>query len=164
MGWTVANSTPAGGLSGDWGPAICRKGTVSALIPPADPEKRQAIQYAFHRADTASVSHRQLAHELQAKGYPGPGRGWSWHSARRMLINPIYAGIARWGATARGKYWGQGKPAPWRFLAGTAARYVEGFCRSANVAHFAFQPPGAKKQARRNSLLRRALLSRGDKI
>jgi site-specific DNA recombinase len=76
------------------------------LLPCADPQKLEAIRYAFHRADTAHVSDRQLARELQARGYPSPGlNGWTRMHVQRLLTNCAYAGVNRWGRRASGKYY-----------------------------------------------------------
>ncbi len=73
------------------------KGNRLRLLPSEDSQKVEAVQYAFHRADTAHVSDRQLARELQARGYPSPGvNGWTGSNVQKLLTNFAYAGINRW--------------------------------------------------------------------
>lgn len=73
-----------------------------------------AIAYAFQRFDSADISFRSLARELEELGYPQPGQGINmkkrrlqvWQSTHvvNILTNPIYAGLSRWGSVARGRY------------------------------------------------------------
>jgi hypothetical protein len=75
------------------------------LIPTTDPVKLAAIRYLFERMDTADVGLRELAREMDAKGFPSPrGKGWRNGSLVRILRDPIYIGTAHWGALAKGKY------------------------------------------------------------
>ena len=75
------------------------------LLPCTEPEKIAAVQFAFERFDSADIGVRDLARELEAKGYPSPtGKGWSHHNVARLLRTGAYAGTAQWGATAWGKY------------------------------------------------------------
>jgi len=74
------------------------------LIPSEDQDKLAALRYAFKRYAEADIGMRNLARELNAKGYPSPtGKGWSHESLRAILRNPIYRGRQRWGAKAVGK-------------------------------------------------------------
>jgi len=80
-------------------------GHVVRLIPSADKIKVQAVRYAFQRFAEAALSYRQLAIELDAKGFPSPrGRGWTHTNVIRMLGTRAYVGTSRWGAMAWGKY------------------------------------------------------------
>ena len=45
------------------------------LLPCTDQGKIDAVKYAFKRFDSADLSRRQLARELEAKGFPSPA-GW----------------------------------------------------------------------------------------
>ena len=82
------------------------EGKPSGLAALADQRKLEAIRYAFQRFDMAHISKGKLARELQAKGYPAPSRKpWSVHHVDRLLKNPAYAGISRWGVNAWGKYY-----------------------------------------------------------
>jgi DNA invertase Pin-like site-specific DNA recombinase len=74
------------------------------LLPCTDQGKIDAVKYAFNRFDTADLSRRQLARELEAKGFPAPGGGWNLCSVTRVLQNRAYAGTSLWGTTASGKY------------------------------------------------------------
>jgi len=75
------------------------------LLPCTDQAKIDAVKFAFERFDSADIGVRDLARELEAKGYPSPtGKGWSHHSVARLLRTTAYVGTARWGATAWGKY------------------------------------------------------------
>jgi len=82
-----------------------RKGCMVKLIPSDDPAKLEAVRFAFDRFATADVSLRQLARELDAKGYPSPtDRGWNHAGLAEMLRKPIYTGTSRWGGRSYGKY------------------------------------------------------------
>ncbi len=77
------------------------------LVPSTDPGKLAAVRYIFRRFATADVSMRQIARELDAKGYPGPtGVGWSAGMVAKILRNPAYCGDSRWADQTRrgGKY------------------------------------------------------------
>ena len=63
------------------------------------------MRFAFDRFDTADLSFRALARELEAKGFPSPGgTGWTQCNVSRLLRTKAYAGTAEWGATSWGKY------------------------------------------------------------
>jgi len=75
------------------------------LLPCTDQAKIDAVRFAFTRFDSADLGVRDLARELEAKGYPSPtGKGWTHHNVRRLLRTTAYVGTARWGTTAWGKY------------------------------------------------------------
>ena len=75
------------------------------LLPCTDQVKIDAVRFAFKRFDGADLGVRDLARELEAKGYPSPtGKGWTHHNVARLLRTAAYVGTARWGATAWGKY------------------------------------------------------------
>jgi len=75
------------------------------LVPSPDPVKVEAIRHAFNRADTADLTLRQLAREMDAKGYPGPaGKGWTHKAVTRLLTYRAYAGNSQWGKAARSDY------------------------------------------------------------
>jgi DNA invertase Pin-like site-specific DNA recombinase len=75
------------------------------LLPCTDQEKIDAVLFAFKRFDGADLGPRDIARELEAKGYPSPtGKGWTHHTVRRLLRTAAYVGTARWGTTAWGKY------------------------------------------------------------
>ena len=68
------------------------------LLPCTDQTKIDAVQFAFTRFDRADLGVRDLARELEAKGYPSPtGKGWTHHNIPRLLENAAYVGTARWG-------------------------------------------------------------------
>ena len=68
------------------------------LVPSTDPVKVEAVRYAFNRADTADLTLRQLARELDAKGYPSPaGKGWTHKAITRLLTYRAYAGASSMG-------------------------------------------------------------------
>jgi len=82
-----------------------RKDHIVKLVPSDDPAKLEAVRFAFDRFATADVSLRELARELDAKGYPSPtGRGWNHAGLAEMLRKPIYTGTSRWGGRSYGKY------------------------------------------------------------
>ncbi len=75
------------------------------LLPCTDQAKIDAVKYAFERFDSADISIRQLARELEAKGFPSPtGEGWVHSYVSRLLRNRAYTGTSLWGAHAWGKY------------------------------------------------------------
>ena len=75
------------------------------LLPGTDQAKIDAMRFAFDRFDTADLSFRALARELEAKGFPSPGgTGWTQCNVSRLLRTKAYAGTAEWGATSWGKY------------------------------------------------------------
>ena len=74
------------------------------LLPCTDQAKIDAVKFAFERFDSADISFRKLARELEAKGFPRPGEGWTQSTVGRLLRSIAYAGTSQWGATAWGKY------------------------------------------------------------
>jgi DNA invertase Pin-like site-specific DNA recombinase len=75
------------------------------LLPSTDKIKVEAVRYAFERYDQADIGLRDLAWEMEAKGFPSPrGKGWSHSNVGKMLRTKAYIGTARWGARATGKY------------------------------------------------------------
>jgi DNA invertase Pin-like site-specific DNA recombinase len=77
------------------------------LVPSQDEQKLEAIRYGFDRYDQARLSFRALARELDARGFPAPNgkAGWTASHVLDMLRRPYYAGIARYGHEACGKYY-----------------------------------------------------------
>ena len=74
-------------------------------VPGTDRAKIAAVKYMFKRFASADVSFRQLARELDARGYPSPtGKGWQVKAVSKILTNPIYVGEARWGARSVARY------------------------------------------------------------
>ena len=74
------------------------------LLPGTDPAKIEAIRYAFKRYDEADLGLRDLAWELESKGYPSPrGNGWSPRTVLDLLRQRAFIGMARWGAKADGQ-------------------------------------------------------------
>ena len=52
------------------------------LLPGTDQVKIDAVRFAFRRFDAADIGVRDLARQLEAKGYPSPnGKGWT-HDSR----------------------------------------------------------------------------------
>jgi DNA invertase Pin-like site-specific DNA recombinase len=75
------------------------------LLPSTDQAKIGAVRFAFERFDRADIGLRDLARKMEAKGFPSPaGKGWTHSNVGRLLRTRAYAGTARWGATASGKY------------------------------------------------------------
>ena len=75
------------------------------LMPSTDETRLAAIRHAFQRMDTADVALRQLARELEAKGYPSPrGGGWTGDTVARLLRTKAYIGTSRWGGASWGRY------------------------------------------------------------
>jgi hypothetical protein len=76
------------------------------LVPSEDEAKLEAVRYAFTRFDAVNISYRKLAADLNAKGYPSPGKGngWTVGNLQGVLANPVYAGVSRWGARSQAKY------------------------------------------------------------
>jgi len=75
------------------------------LLPCTDQAKIDAVRFAFNRFADADLGVRNLARELEAKGYPSPtGKGWTHHNVGRLLRTTAYVGTAQWGAKAWGKY------------------------------------------------------------
>ena len=59
------------------------------LAPCKDQNKVEAVRYAFQRFVEADVGYRNLAYELDERGYPSPGGcGWTHSNVRRMLEEP----------------------------------------------------------------------------
>jgi len=74
-------------------------------VPTEDKEKLEVIRYMFNRFASTNTSYNALARELESKGYPGPsGNGWPQATVAAILRNPIYCGIARWGADTDARY------------------------------------------------------------
>ena len=72
------------------------------LLPCTDQSKIDAVSYAFERYDKADIGFRDLAWELEAKGFPSPrGKGWTHHNVAHLLRTRAYVGTARWGAGQR---------------------------------------------------------------
>jgi len=75
------------------------------LLPSTDKTKIDAVRFAFQRYDTADIGMRDLAREMEAKGYPSPtGNGWTHQNVAKLLKTAAYVGTARWGTFRRGKY------------------------------------------------------------
>ncbi len=75
------------------------------LLPTTDTARIEAVRFAFTRLDQADLSIRDVARELEAKGYPSPtGKGWSHHNVAKLLRNRAYVGTCQWGVSAWGKY------------------------------------------------------------
>ena len=56
------------------------------LLPGTDQVKIDAVRFAFRRFDAADIGVRDLARQLEAKGYPSPnGKGWTHDTVRRLL-------------------------------------------------------------------------------
>jgi site-specific DNA recombinase len=88
---------------GEW---VKKDGHKTRLVPCDDPVKLEAVRYLFERFDSADLSQRALAREMNEKGYPSPrGMGWTHQNATRILKAPQYVGTARWGATRWGEYY-----------------------------------------------------------
>ena len=68
--------------------------------------KIDAVRFAFKRFDSADLGFRDLARELEAKGYPSPsGQGLDAQgNVARLLQDRAYVGTARGAQTAWGKY------------------------------------------------------------
>ena len=76
------------------------------LVPSTDAAKIEAIRYAYDRLDTADLSFRELARELETRGYPSPrGTGWTHNNVIRLLSTKAYIGVAQWGREAWGEYY-----------------------------------------------------------
>ncbi len=74
-------------------------------VPSTDKARVAAVKFMFQRYADADVSYRALASELQTHGYPSPrGNGWESGTVRRMLKNPIYRGVTRWGVQSQARY------------------------------------------------------------
>jgi hypothetical protein len=87
------------------GECVKIKGHHVRAIPTDDPLKLQAVEYAFRRFDGADIGLRQLARELEQRGYPGPtGAGWSHQAVGELLSTVEFVGMVRWGMRAAGKY------------------------------------------------------------
>ena len=68
------------------------------LVPATDTAKVEAVRYAFARMDATDLSFRDLARELEARGYPSPrGTGWTHNNVIRILSTKAYIGTATWG-------------------------------------------------------------------
>jgi DNA invertase Pin-like site-specific DNA recombinase len=75
------------------------------LLPSTDKMKIDAVRFAFQRFDTADIGLRDLAREMEAKGYPSPtGRGWTHENLGKLFKTAAYVGTSRWGSLRRGKY------------------------------------------------------------
>jgi len=70
-----------------------------------DKARLDAIRYIFDRFANADIGCMLLASELDAKGYPAPGRmGWRASAVAKILANPIYCGKIRWGKDTTASY------------------------------------------------------------
>ncbi len=87
------------------GEYIRQAGHRVRLLPSTDQAKIDAVQFSFNRFADADLGVRDLARELETKGYPSPsGKGWTHHNVGRMLRTAAYVGTVQWGAKAWGKY------------------------------------------------------------
>ena len=67
------------------------------LLPCADAAKIEAVRFAFQRYDTADLGVRELAREMERKGYPSPtGKGWTHYNVAKLLRTTAYVGMSRW--------------------------------------------------------------------
>jgi len=88
------------------GECIKMPGHHVRLTPSTDATKIEAIRYAYNRLDTADLSFRELARELETRGYPSPrGTGWTHNNVIRLLSTKAYIGVAQWGREAWGEYY-----------------------------------------------------------
>lgn len=87
------------------GEYVRQSGHRVRLLPSTNQAKIDAVKYAYERFDTSDISFRSLARELDAKGFPRPGKGWTQSAVGRLLRNRAYAGMSQWGVTAWGKYY-----------------------------------------------------------
>ena len=98
--WTGACSTNTGICA----PAPTRRVHPAGRAPgPSSPctdqAKIDAVQFAFNRFADADLGVRDLARELETKGYQSPtGKGWTHHNVGRLLRTTAYVGTAQWGA------------------------------------------------------------------
>ena len=87
------------------GESVHMAGHHVRLVPSTDPVKVEAVRYAFNRMDTADLTLRELARELETKGYPSPaGKGWTHKAITRLLTYRAYVGDSQWGKAARSDY------------------------------------------------------------
>jgi hypothetical protein len=87
------------------GEAVKVPGHLVRTLPATDPARLAAVRYIFDRYDSAAISFRGLARELEAKGYPAPPSGrWNPDIVAGILRNPVYCGTARFGACTVAKY------------------------------------------------------------
>jgi DNA invertase Pin-like site-specific DNA recombinase len=92
---------------------------VLVPFPADDPDpdrqlERQTAVWLFETFVHGHVSLRRLAHDLNARGVPGPGSGytgqrqrpgthrWTGNAVRDLLGNPVYKGVYRVGLHSRG--------------------------------------------------------------
>jgi DNA invertase Pin-like site-specific DNA recombinase len=88
------------------GEHVSIKGHRVHLLPGTDQAKIDAVRYAFTRFDGADLGVRELAREMERKGYPSPtGKGWSHSNIAKLLRTTAYVGTSRWGKTQHGKYY-----------------------------------------------------------
>ncbi|NLE37626.1 MAG: recombinase family protein, partial [Pirellulaceae bacterium] len=87
------------------GEYVRQSGHRVRLLPSTDQAKVDAVRFAFNRFADADIGVRDLARELEKKGFPSPtDKGWSHHSVGRLLRTTAYVGTLEWGNEAWGKY------------------------------------------------------------
>ena len=75
-------------------------------VPCEDADRVEAVEFMFTRYATADVSIRQVAREVEAKGFPSPtGKGWTDKAIRYILSHTTYRGGSQWAARPHGKYY-----------------------------------------------------------
>jgi DNA invertase Pin-like site-specific DNA recombinase len=94
---------------------------VLVPFPEDDPDparqlERQTAVWLYETFVREHTSFRRLANELNARGVPGPGSGythqrqrpgtraWSGKAVREILTRPVYRGVARLGVSACGAH------------------------------------------------------------
>ncbi len=81
------------------GESVRLGGHVVRALPSTDQARVAAVRFAFDRFTSAAVSFRALAGELAAQGFPPPPSGrWNGAAVAGILRNPLYCGVARFGA------------------------------------------------------------------
>jgi hypothetical protein len=80
-------------------------------LDPARQQERRTVKWLFNTFAREHVSYRWLAEQLNPRGVPGPGINkkraaakWSVGAVARILQNPVYKAVFRYGKTACGKY------------------------------------------------------------
>ena len=87
------------------GEAVRLAGHIVRALPSTDEARVSAVRFLFGRYASAAVSFRALAGELATRGFPPPPSGeWNGAVVAGILRNPLYCGVARFGACATAKY------------------------------------------------------------
>ncbi len=82
------------------------KNAHSVFIP-GDDREVEAVNFMFRKYADEDISYREIARQMNEKGFPLPGTAALWHpdTVKMMLKNPVYVGHLRIGETPKGEFY-----------------------------------------------------------